>query len=85
MGRTVISVTEAITALGGTKAVANLLGSKQQAVSNWRRTGFPANTYVALSEALRHVGVEAPPSLWGMAEPRQAETPPLRPTSGKAA
>lgn len=56
--------------LGGTTAVARLLGRKVTAVSNWRRfDAFPANTYLALNAALRTKGKTAPASLWGMTEP----------------
>lgn len=83
MVREAESVAEAIKALGGTKAVADLLGRKPQAVSNWRNTGFPANTYLVLKDALEKINWTAPPSLWGMAEVK-SNLPPTG-TSGKAA
>lgn len=62
--------TEIIDALGGTQAVADLLGAKYTAVFNWRTFGaLPANTYVTLLGALEKNGCTASPRLWGMREP----------------
>lgn len=56
--------------LGGNPAVARLTGRRAQAVSNWRRfNAFPADTYVALTEALKAIDASAPNSLWGMVAP----------------
>jgi hypothetical protein len=56
-----------IVALGGNQPVADLTGSTNKAVSNWRGfETFPSNTYVAMTEALRAIGKSAPASLWGM-------------------
>jgi hypothetical protein len=46
-----------------------MLGGHHKAVANWRYFGFfPANTYLALREALkqRHKRARAPDSLWAM-------------------
>lgn len=64
-----------VTALGGTKAVAGLTGSKYSAVSNWLLESngqFPANTYVVINAALAAIGKSAPVSLWGMKIPERA-------------
>ena len=63
-----LSTTSAVMdALGGNLAVAEITGSKSKAVWNWRvAETFPANTYVALTEALLAKGKTAPASLWGM-------------------
>ncbi len=81
------TVAEAIEALGGTKAVADLLGRRPQAVSNWRSQGFPANSYLALTKALKKAGWTAPASLWGMKDADAAEgdvrpSEPQPPTAG---
>jgi transposase-like protein len=50
--------------LGGTCAVAQMLGVVPSAVSNWRRLGrFPSRTYVQLATRLRSV---PPAYLWNM-------------------
>jgi hypothetical protein len=60
-----------IDALGGNGAVAALIGAKyRQRVSNWRKMGFPADTFLVLTQALAEKGFEAPPSLWDMREAR---------------
>jgi hypothetical protein len=58
---------EVIDALGGNIPVAALTSATNKAVSNWRSYGtFPANTYVALTRALRAAKKTAPDSLWRM-------------------
>lgn len=65
---------EVIVALGGNQPVADLTGSTNKAVSNWRGFDtFPSNTYVAMIAALRAVGKTAPASLWGMKIPAEPE------------
>lgn len=71
------SASEVMDALGGNGAVAELTGSTNKAVWNWRASGsFPSNTYVVLTDALRAIGKTAPDSLWGMkaanSEPERA-------------
>jgi hypothetical protein len=61
------TTTEVMDALGGNLAVAELTGSNNKAVWNWRKSNvFPSNTYVALTDALSAKGKAAPASLWGM-------------------
>lgn len=63
----VLETTKAvIDALGGTAAVAELTGRKYTAAHNWRKSRFPSNTYLTITEALEAKGKTAPPSLWGM-------------------
>lgn len=50
--------------LGGTYAVARLLGYDPRRVSNWRVRGLPADTFDALNKALKVKRIEAAPSLW---------------------
>lgn len=55
-----------VEALGGSRQVAELTGSKLSAVSNWRKfKTFPSNTYLVMSQALQQCGKTAPASLWG--------------------
>lgn len=64
------TTSEVMDALGGNQTVCLLTGSKPSAVSNWRnQQTFPASTYVAMVSALREIGKDAPPSLWGMKLP----------------
>lgn len=61
---------EVMDALGGTSAVAKLTGRTYSAAFNWLiLKTFPANTYVALTDALAEKGKTAPASLWGMKQP----------------
>lgn len=69
-----ITANEVMAALGGTKAVANLTGRKYSAAQNWRDSQFPANTYFVMSGALAAQGKTAPPSLWGMKIPAEAQS-----------
>ncbi len=56
--------------LGGNQGVAELTGSTNKAVSNWRGFGyFPPNTFLAMTEALRAKGKTAPAALWKMKQP----------------
>jgi DNA-binding transcriptional regulator YdaS (Cro superfamily) len=67
------TVDEVIDALGGTSATAKILGFKPTRVSNWRAAGrFPADTFVALTEALERVGKKATRSLWNMRKLKEA-------------
>lgn len=64
---TLSTTSEVMDELGGNPVVARLTGSTPKAVSNWRSAEtFPANTYVALTSALKAKGKTAPASLWGM-------------------
>jgi len=73
---TLTTTREVAAALGGTKVVANFTGRKYSAAANWvqnKRPQFPTNTYVVLSAALASIGKTAPPSLWGMKIPEDAQ------------
>jgi hypothetical protein len=68
------TATEVFEALGGNSAVGTLTKSKPSAVSMWKRAGgFPSNTYVVMTEALRAAGKTAPDSLWGMKAASESE------------
>lgn len=63
------SVKEVIDALGGMPTVAELTGRSPGVVWNWKdRKTFPSNTYAVLKAALKARGIDAPGSLWNMAE-----------------
>jgi hypothetical protein len=65
-----ITVREAIEALGGPTAAGRLVGRTAQSAVNWRLVNkFPANTYEILKRELADRNIEAPMSLWGMKEP----------------
>jgi len=55
---------EAIDALGGTAAVAEIYGVDVRVVSNWRKRGLPPDTYLTFHQALIEKGRSAPPKLW---------------------
>jgi hypothetical protein len=58
-----------VIALGGTRAVAELTGRSDPAVSNWRKANsFPANTYLTLKAAMTEKNLTAPDALWGMGQ-----------------
>ncbi len=61
-------------ALGGNGPVEILTSSRATAVSNWRGFAtFPSKTYVVMIGALHAIGKTAPPSLWGMMQPAEAQ------------
>lgn len=68
MAKQIKSADDVIDRLGGTNAVAEMLGYSATRVSNWRTRGLPPETYLALTAALDSRGFYAPPSLWRMRE-----------------
>jgi hypothetical protein len=53
--------------LGGNEIVAEMLDAHPKAVANWRYSGlFPADTYLALQQAMKDNGISAPDRLWPM-------------------
>lgn len=60
------TIDDVFAALGGPSGMQALTGSKPNTVSMWRDNGFPSNTYIVMTEALRAIGKSAPASLWGM-------------------
>jgi hypothetical protein len=54
----------AIDALGGSSAVAELLGIDERVVSNWPARGLPPDTYDALAPLVRKKGIDAPAVMW---------------------
>ena len=77
----------AIDALGGSSAVAELLGIDERVVSNWPKRGLPPTTYDALPPLLRKLKIDTPPLMWRqrMVVRRRVIRPPRpKPTNGKA-
>ena len=67
------TVDAVVEALGGNRAVAELVGGcGHTAVSNWRRCTerFPSRTFLAMTTELKRRGLRAPSSLWQMVEAR---------------
>ena len=60
------TTSKVIDKLGGNKEVAALTGSTDKAVSNWRKSKFPAASYVTLKGMLMDMGLHAPDALWTM-------------------
>jgi hypothetical protein len=68
--RTLQTVPEIITELGGPTAVGRITDRSPQSVVNWRAAArFPAKTFLILQSELAARNIEAPPSLWGIKEP----------------
>lgn len=60
-----MNATDFIQSLGGTKAVADLLGVGQSAVSNWKKEGsIPSCWYLPLARAAVTSGVKIDPVLF---------------------
>lgn len=67
------TVDDIIDAVGGTRAAASLAGVTLPAVSNWReRRRIPSEKFMIFAEALREVGKEAPPELFGFKSAAEA-------------
>ena len=55
--------------LGGNQPVAEFLGVLPSAVSNYRKTGFPAWTHLRLLRECEARGIETDPSLFETSKP----------------
>jgi hypothetical protein len=62
----ITSTTLLIDVLGGNKKVAAITGATPGAVSGWRKSKFPAATYVVLKGKVQKMGLSAPDTLWSM-------------------
>ena len=62
------TASDVIDRLGGTVAVAELLGVESRVVSNWRVRGIPPEWFNAMDGLLRAKGLHAPPALWRQRE-----------------
>lgn len=62
------SARDIIAVLRGNQAVAALTGRnrKTQHVTNWKSDGFPADTFLIMTDALAKLGYRASPKLWGI-------------------
>jgi len=60
-----------IDVLGGNETTGRMFRPRleQRVVSNWRRRGIPAKTWLVLAPRLRELGFEFSPRLFGMLEP----------------
>lgn len=66
------TVAEVLEALGGTSAVAAIVGSKYSSIWMWKKSPtLPTRTYLILKEALEEKGLSAPSTLWGMLDPSE--------------
>ena len=73
MAMKVSSANKAIDVLGGTQAVADIFGCNYRVVLNWRRRGFPPDTYWALAPELMLKGHTFSPLLFAQ-KLRRADT-----------
>lgn len=64
-----------IDALGGNQKVADFTGATPGSVSGWRKSKFPAATYVMMKKRIKKMGLNAPDNLWSMrAKPRRGKS-----------
>jgi hypothetical protein len=61
-------------ALGGPSKLGRALGIDKRTVSGWRKTTIPPRYRDVMVEMLFDVKACAPASLWGMVEPKTADT-----------
>ena len=67
------TVPDVVEALGGTFKAAAIASVGPSAVSNWiRRGSIPSDRFFIISDALRGVGKEVSPNLFGFAVPEAA-------------
>ena len=65
MSKSLLTVSEVIQALGGTKAVAQLFDLREAAVGNWRiANAMPPHTFTKIQAELMARGTTADISLW---------------------
>ncbi len=68
------TVDAVLDALGGTRAVAELFGRTDPAISNWRKAEqFPAYTYPVIRNELQKIDRCAPEALWAWAVKQTAD------------
>lgn len=75
------SAAAVIDALGGTKAVAELLDVGQSAVSNYRKQGFPARSHFILSKLCAERGLNVADAVFGGFRRAPAVKPVYRPVT----
>lgn len=72
-GEMLKSVDEIVEAVGGNAAAASLAGVGTPAVSNWKARGqIPAEQYFVFLEALKPVGKDLDPAVFGFAGANEA-------------
>lgn len=75
MRKNLTTVDEVVDSLGGTGAVADLVGVWPSAVSNWRARGFIApDKFRVISEALEAAGARADLRVFGFRTAAEART-----------
>lgn len=79
--RRLSSAADVIDALGGTKAVAELLGVGQSSVSNYRKQGFPARSHFILSKLCAERGLDVADAVFGGYRSAPAAKPAYRPVT----
>ena len=79
LGRRLSSAAAVIDALGGTKAVAELLNVGQSSVSNYRKQGFPARSHFILSKLCAERGLDVADAVFGGYRREVAPKPSYRP------
>lgn len=58
----------------GVPVVRKLTGGSPSSISNWRAADrLPPRTVLVLGAALAAIGASAPPSIWGVDDPENAE------------
>lgn len=71
--KTLTTTSAVIDELGGTSKVGSLTGRVPSAVSNWRKSIFPPDTYIVITDELREKNCRALPALWRMVAPRRSQ------------
>lgn len=68
------TVPAVVEALGGTFKVASIASVGPSAVSNWiKRGAIPSDRFFLISNALKDIGREASPALFGFVSPEPAQ------------
>ncbi len=70
---TLKTTSDIIDALGGTQALAKMLGVGASAISNYRKNGFPAAKHYALAKACEAQGLHVDEALFGGATVKEAK------------
>ncbi|MBE8190757.1 MAG: hypothetical protein HAW64_00900 [Alphaproteobacteria bacterium] len=69
------TASDVIDAFGGTKALADILGVRPSAVSNYRKLGFPAKAYYQLAQMARQRGLNVAGIVFGGIIPETTRPP----------
>ena len=70
--KTISTVAELITLMGGPNATGQALSATPQAVVNWRTRGqLPTRLHLVHRQILKRHGIRAPSTLWGITDPAE--------------